>query len=193
MIIGDVSNKGVPAALVMSAAAGLIKSKLAGDPDITMAALASYLNDFLSKEIIKDREVFVTLFFCKFDLKQGLLSYCNAGHIPGLLWKNDAGAVSELAEGGAIVGQFPGIEFKEGRQEIDVNDRLFLFTDGLTEAADAEGNLFGRDRAVAAFTDEINLPPKEFCRQVRDRIHRFAEGAAEETMDDFTILQVKVS
>jgi len=84
VVLGDVSNKGIPAALVMSAASGIIKSVLDSEPDVEMSLLAEKVNNILAKGIIKDRATFVTLFFARFDLKAKELSYCNAGHLPGL-------------------------------------------------------------------------------------------------------------
>ena len=193
VVIGDVSNKGVPAALVMSAAAGIIKSIIKTNADITVSELAVSLNDILANEIIKDREMFVTLFFCKFDLADRRLTYCNAGHMPGLFWGSDENSICELAEGGPIVGQFPGTTFKQGEHKLHSGDRLFLFTDGLTEATDADDNLFGRERAEQVFSAETGLEPKEFCTRVKEWVDRFSEGAGEETHDDFTIMQIKVS
>ncbi len=190
--LGDVSNKGVPAALVMSAASGIISSLLTADPHIEVSLLAERLNDLLVNEIIKEREMFVTLFLCKFDLEKSVLTYCNAGHIPGLFWDSAKEEICELPVGGPIVGQFGGIPFKQGERSLGSGDRLFLFTDGLTEAADADNNLFGRERVEQVFSAEVGLPPKEFCLKVKEWVDRFTEGAPEETHDDFTILQIKV-
>ena len=192
VVVGDVSNKGVPAAMVMSAAAGIIKSILQTRPDIPVNELAAALNDILAADIIKHREMFITLFFAKFDLKAGEISYCNAGHIPGLLWSAGEQKILELPDGGPIVGQFPGITFNLGRQAISSGDRLFLFTDGLTEAEDSNQNLFGRERVEQVFSAEIGLPPAEFCTKVKQWVDRFAVGAAPESRDDFTILQLEV-
>jgi len=192
VILGDVSNKGIPAALIMSAVSGIIKSIIAQNQTITVARLAASLNDLLANEIIRDREMFVTLFFCKFDLEEKLLTYCNAGHLPGLFWDSSRRRIVELRQGGPIVGQFPGIDFKSGEIPLNGDDRLFLFTDGLTEAADRENNLFGRERAEQVYRDEIELSPVDFCHKVKEWVDRFSEGASEEMEDDFTILQVKV-
>ncbi|HVP06280.1 MAG TPA: GAF domain-containing SpoIIE family protein phosphatase, partial [Candidatus Acidoferrum sp.] len=192
VVLGDVSNKGVPAALVMSAASGIIKSIIKAQPDISVANLAASLNDILASEIIKDREMFVTLFFGRFDLAGKTLTFSNAGHLPGLYWENSSGEIVELAAGGPIVGQFPGAHFKEGRRDLAAGDRLFLFTDGLTEAVDAQDNLFGRERVEQVFANEIDLSPKEFCLKVKEWVDRFSQGASEDSRDDFTILQVKV-
>lgn len=191
VIIGDVSNKGVPAALVMSAAASIIKTTLTQCPDITVSELAGITNNLMAKEIIKDREMFVTLFFSKFDLENNTLTFCNAGHLPGLLWNENEQTITELSIGGPIIGQFENIPFKEKERGFSKGDRLFLFTDGLTEATDNTGHLFGRERAEQVFSTERGLPPKEFCLRVKEWVDRFTEGCSEETVDDFTILQVK--
>jgi len=192
VIVGDVSNKGVPAALVMSAASGIISSLLTTNPEMAVSELVEHLNNLLAREIIKDREMFVTLFFGKFDLGNSRLTYCNAGHIPGLFWDAETKEVLELAEGGPIVGQFDGIAFKQVERHLGSGDSLFLFTDGLTEATDVGNNLFGRERVERIFAEEVGLPPKEFCLKVKERVDCFTEGSSEETRDDFTILQVRV-
>lgn len=191
-ILGDVSNKGVPAALVMSASSGIIKAVLDSRPDIGVDELAGKLNELLSTNIIKSREMFVTLFFCKVDLERRLLTYCNAGHLPGMFWRASEQKVESLSEGGPIVGQFLGIRFKMGQRTLEEGDRLFLFTDGLTESEDKNRELFGRERAEQVFRSEIGLPPRQFCARVKEWVDKFAAGAPEETHDDFTILQIKV-
>ncbi len=192
VIIGDVSSKGVPAALVMSAAAGIMKSLISGSPDITVDELASKLNTLLAEEIIKDREMFITMFFARFDMPSRQISYCNAGHLPGLWWDSEEEHVVELSEGGPIIGQFAGIPFTRGNRKISAGDRLFLFTDGLTEAEDCDGNMFGRERAEQVFAKERDTSADEFCKRVKQWIDRFAEGASEESHDDFTVLEVRV-
>lgn len=192
VVIGDVSNKGVPAALVMSAAAAIIRTIIENDSAIEVGPLAAKLNDILADQVIKEREMFVTLFFSKFDLKNHKLTYCNAGHMPGLLWSAEENKIVELQEGGTIVGQFAGLNFVQGERALNSGDRLFLYTDGLSEAADSDGNLFGRERVEQVFATEIDLSPDEFCKKVKGWVDRFAEGSSEEFHDDFTILQVKV-
>ena len=192
VVLGDVSNKGVPAALVMSACSGIIDTLVTDNPSIGVGSLARSLNNILSRNVIRNRETFVTLFFCIFDLDQMVLEFCNAGHLPGLFWDEQAQKIAELADGGPIIGQFPDITFKVGQRPIQTGDRLFLFTDGLTEAADADDNLFGRERAEQVFLTERNLPPKEFCLRVKDWIDRFQQGATEEFLDDFTIMQIRI-
>ncbi len=192
VVIGDVSSKGVPASLVMSAAAGMIRTLLSSNPKISVSELAERLNDLLCQGIIKDRDMFITLFFGRFDLSERVLTYCNAGHLPGLFWDQQQRQGYELPQGGTIVGQFSGMKFTQGEQRLSKGDRLLLFTDGLTEASDAAQNLFGRKRVEQIFATENKLTPNEFCLEIKKRIDRFVEGAAEDTRDDLAILQVRV-
>ncbi|MEW6049887.1 MAG: SpoIIE family protein phosphatase [Candidatus Zixiibacteriota bacterium] len=192
VLLGDVSNKGVPAALVMSAASGIIRSLLCTNPAITMAELAGALNDLLASSIVKDREMYVTLFLARVDVAARTLSYCNAGHLPGLFWDSTARQVRNLAAGGPIVGQFPGCAFIQEECQLRTGDRLFLFTDGLTEAADIYGQLFGRERAEQAFVAGLELAPSAFCQKMKETVDAFSKGAPDDTHDDFTVLQVWV-
>lgn len=191
MMIGDVSNKGVPAALVMSACSGIIKTILDANPDIEIDQLACKVNDLMAGEIIKDKEMYVTLFFCRVDLVQGSLTYTNAGHLPGLLWDADRKQLDELAIGGPIIGQFPEAVFRKGSHSFGPNDQLFLFTDGLTEATDRTQQLFGRARVEEAFRATQSLSPDRFCLAIKQRVDEFTAGAPAEWQDDFTILQVR--
>lgn len=192
VIIGDVSNKGVPAAMVMSACSAIIKTTLASEPNISVADLAARINTLMVNEIIREREMFVTLFFSKFDMASRTLTYCNAGHMPGLFWDDRNQKIEDLADGGPIVGQFPDMTYTEGSRDLLAGDRLFLYTDGLTEAMDINGNLFGRERAEQVLTAEIGLAPAAFCLRVKEWVDRFTEGAPRDAIDDFTVLQVMV-
>jgi sigma-B regulation protein RsbU (phosphoserine phosphatase) len=193
ILIADVSNKGVPAALVMSATAAIIKSELQHNPQISPAHLMSSLNDLLCGGIIKSHEMFVTLFIARFNLRDNKVIYCNAGHVPPLYWQADENTVIELRTGGTFVGQFPEIEYVEGERPINRGDRLFAFTDGLTEAEDISGNFFGIDRVRQVFEAQKGLPADQFCHVVKEWVDRFREGAGDETLDDFTLLKIKIT
>ncbi len=192
VIIGDVSNKGVPAGLVMAASAAIIKAELRNNPDIGLSDLMCNLNNLLCDGIIKSHDMFVTLFIARFDLQSGKVSYCNAGHVPPLYWMTAKNEVVELRSGGTFVGQFPEIPYKEGELPISRGDRLFAFTDGLTEAEDVNGKFFGSERARQIFMSKKELPADQFCRDVKEWADRFREGAKQDTFDDFTIFELKI-
>ncbi len=192
VIIGDVSNKGVPAGLVMAATAAIIKAELRNNPNIALSNLMGNLNNLLCDGIIKSHDMFVTLFIARFNLQSGKVSYCNAGHAPPLYWTTVKNEVVELRSGGTFVGQFPDILYKEGELPISRGDRLFAFTDGLTEAEDINGNFFGSERARQIFMSNKELPADQFCRDIKEWADRFREGTKQETFDDFTIFELKI-
>ncbi len=192
LIVGDVSNKGVAAALVMSACSGIIKSLLRSTPEMSMSDLAANLNDTLAEGVIKSKEMFATIWFGRFDPSGRKLSYCNAGHVPPILWQRKSKSITELPIGGSIVGQFVGMAFKEGRVDLSEGDTITLFTDGLTEAEDKSGLLFGREKVRGFVSEHCQLEPDGFCKRLRGHIETFSEGASGEAQDDFTVLQVKI-
>jgi sigma-B regulation protein RsbU (phosphoserine phosphatase) len=192
-VIGDVSNKGVPAAMVMSAASAIIKTQLDRDPSITPAKLVSRLNDILCSGIIKSHEMFITLFIARFDMEKRKLAYCNAGHLPPLFWVAEKEEIVQLRLGGTFVGQFPDLAYKQDEMEFAVNDSIFAFTDGLTEAESATGEFFGLERAIQVFSSVKDVSPSEFCLKVKDWVNCFAEGASEDTVDDFTLVNLRIT
>jgi sigma-B regulation protein RsbU (phosphoserine phosphatase) len=192
VVLGDVSNKGIPAALVMSAAAGIIKSVLNSDPEVEVSVLAETVNNILARGIIKDRETFVTLFLARFDLRAKELTYCNAGHLPGLFAGSTDNEITRLSQGGTLVGQFAGTKYILGKLPLSSGSQLFLFTDGLTEAVDSNNSLFGMTRTEELFRHERILEPQQFCRKVKSTIDAYSVDSESEYMDDFTVLQIKV-
>lgn len=193
MVIGDVTNKGVPAALVMTATSAIIRSQLQFTPDIMPSQLMEHLNNVLCESVIKDNAMFVTLFIARFDFATRKMAYCNAGHLPPLFWSTPVNTVRELKIGGTFVGQFPGIPYQQGELDIHIGDKLFCFTDGLTEAENRKGEMFGTQRAYQVFTAEKDLPGQMFCDRVKEWIDRFSEGGREESVDDLTIMRITIT
>jgi serine phosphatase RsbU (regulator of sigma subunit) len=191
-IIGDVSNKGVPAAMVMSATIAIIKSTIYDMADISPAKLMMNLNKILCDSVIKSQGMFVTLFIARYDLRQKTLSYCNAGHVPPLYWDVKNNKTDELKSGGTFVGQFDDIEYNQGQLDINCGDRIFAFTDGLTEAEDIHQGFFGVERVKQIFLAEKELPAFKFCERLKEWADRFREGTQTDTVDDFTLLQIKI-
>ena len=192
-VLGDVSSHGVPAALVMSATAGIIKAVLASRPDIEVDALAGHVNDLLVDGIIKDKDMFVTLFLARLDLPAGQLACCNAGHLPGLFLDAQSGTIESISQGGLFLGQFPGAAFSMTTRGLRPGDRLFLFTDGLSEAANKSGELFGLSRTREAFVNGISLVPSEFCRNIKQIVNAYSGAGQGGNQDDFTVLLIEVA
>jgi serine phosphatase RsbU (regulator of sigma subunit) len=141
--IGDVSGKGVPASLVMTVACTLFRA-ISGH-ESSPALIVSAMNKSLNRN--NSKEMFVTFFLGTLDLVSGELRYCNAGHNPPLILTDD---IRQLpGETNLPLGIVADFEYKENSIVLRPDDALFLYTDGVTEAENAQAELFGEERMTA--------------------------------------------
>lgn len=168
MLLGDVSDKGAGAALMMARTHSTFRS-LAGRPDARElfsepAKAAGIVNDALA--VGNDGCMFVTLLLAAFDARKQQLTYVRAGHIPPFR-RNGADALERLAQaGGPPLGLMKGSIYQQGSIELSSGDRLLIVTDGVTEASDPDGRLFGEERVegfLAAGTPSLH----QLVEQVR--------------------------
>lgn len=186
-VIGDVSGKGVPAALFMAVTKTLIKSF--AREDITPDAILSHVNQELAAD--NDACMFVTLFCSVFDMNTGEMQYANAGHNPPLLIKND-GTIQWLPRSGALVaGAMPGVQYQSEKLLLSPGDSLYLYTDGVTEAMNPAGELYSEERLEKNLSSLAGRDITETIHEVTDSVHRFADGAAQS--DDITMLMIRYS
>ncbi|QEA13150.1 PP2C family protein-serine/threonine phosphatase [Comamonas flocculans] len=184
LVIADVSGKGIPAAFFMAISRTLLKSiaQFLREPADIMARL----NDRLCAE--NEQMMFVTTFLGVLDLDTGRLDYVNGGHNPPLLLRS-GGEVQMLPQGQNIaLAVVEGMPFKPGTLAMARGDTLLLYTDGVTEAANAAGELFGEPRlvqAVSARSAKARALPQDILQAVRD----FESGAAQ--ADDITVVAVR--
>lgn len=109
------------------------------------AEIAQQVNRILCGHIAEGR--FISFFYCVVDADEGVVTYANAGHFPPILVRSD-GSVERLAAGGAVLGVFPEGAYEQQHAAIQSGDRLVLYTDGITEANDANGEEFGEQRLI---------------------------------------------
>jgi len=183
--IGDVSGKGVPAALFMAMAKIMLKSRAASDP--SPASIVTHVNDVLSAD--NDDCMFVTLFLGILNLRDGTLLTTNAGHNPPLLKRE--GGVFEWVKGqdGPIAGPIPGIAFKERKMQLAPGDEFFFYTDGVTEADNGRRELFGNDQLKAILDDSPGTSVVDRIRDVMQAVKTFAGDAPQS--DDITMLALR--
>ncbi len=145
VVIGDVSGKGVPAALFM-AKLGSDMRTLAFTERSPSGALGR-LNDLLVER--SRRGMFATLLYAELDATDGSLVLANAGHLPPVVRKADGSLVKLGAAGGAPLGMLPGMQFGQERAKLEPGDTLVLYTDGIVEAMNAKEELYGFARFEA--------------------------------------------
>jgi sigma-B regulation protein RsbU (phosphoserine phosphatase) len=184
MVIGDVSDKGVPAALFMAVTITLIRS-LAHMHE-TPARLMAAVNTELSRE--NPNSMFVTLYIGYLDLSTGELIYANGGHNPPLILENTRSPRLLRGLSGPVVGALEESEYHDLTARLEPGQALFLYTDGVTEAMDREQNLFGEKRLLQAVGNTAQ-PADETVKKVSAAVHAFRAEAPQS--DDITMLMLR--
>jgi predicted ester cyclase/serine/threonine protein phosphatase PrpC len=180
--LGDVSGKGPPAALLAAEIQGILAahSYSGSTPADTLARI----NDVLTRRPIDAR--FATVWYGVLS-SAGCLTHCNAGHNPPLLVGRHG--FRRLDRGGLIVGAFKQATFEEETVQLDPGDVLVVFSDGITEALNTDGEEFGEERLLSCVKDNLELAPTALLERLLDTVHQFTTGAAQN--DDVTLLVLR--
>jgi sigma-B regulation protein RsbU (phosphoserine phosphatase) len=184
LLVGDVSGKGVSAALLMANVQATLRARLPLQNDL--AALA----DLLDRELDESTPggVFVTLFLAILD-EARVLRYVNAGHNPQYVLRGD-GHVERLSSIGLPIGLFGGHGYKETRVSLVAGDLLFFYTDGLVEAENDRGDQFGAERVEAILIEEHARGIDAVLERIERDVNAF-RGAVE-PLDDATLMAMRV-
>jgi uncharacterized protein YndB with AHSA1/START domain len=185
LCIADVSGKGMPAALLMSNLQAVVKARAAENS--SPKELVENVNRMMSRNTTEAK--FITLFYGLVDVDRKTLQYANAGHNAPVLTRED-GVQVRLEQGGLIVGAFQESVYDQGEIDLRPGDRLVMFTDGLSEAVDGNGEEFGEERLAEASRCNRQLSAEALHRCLLDRVTDFCGGEFE---DDATVLVVAVS
>jgi sigma-B regulation protein RsbU (phosphoserine phosphatase) len=186
LVIGDVSGKGIPAALLMATLRAALRAQLEAS-----AALEEILHS-VNNVLVRDTplEKFATLFVGLLDCRRLELVYVNAGHNPPLLYDRESGEMKRLSAGGPIVGVFAGTQFEPSWERLHPGHVLVAYTDGVTEAAGPNGDLFGEERLRDLVCKHAEDNAEVLKQLIRETVSQFSRGAAQQ--DDITLFVVKV-
>lgn len=178
--IGDVSGKGIPAALVMAMTRSLFRSVTAYEERAEHIMMR--LNEALTEQ--NDQNMFVTLFLGVLDLTTGKLNYCNAGHNAPILHQRFMDVKHNLPLG--IQRDFA---YEAQQIQMHYNDALFLYTDGLTEAENGKHEQYGEQQMLDKIIALVDSRPREVVEQMYADVKRFVDGAQQS--DDLTMLCIR--
>lgn len=182
MVIADVSGKGIPAALFMMAS----KIILANNAMLGKSP-ARILSDANTAICSNNREeMFVTAWLGILEISTGKLTAANAGHEYPALQRPNGSFELYRDKHGLVIGAMDGLRYKEYELQLEPGSRLFLYTDGVTEAMNKNGSLFGTDRMLAALNRNPSAHPDQILGQVSKEISDYIEDA--EQFDDLTML-----
>ena len=191
-LIADVSGKSVPGAMFMMTGRTIIKSL--AESGLSAADVFTVANEKLCEG--NDAGLFITAWMGYLDLKTGLVHVANAGHNPPVLIRNGKAEYVILKPGFMLAGM-EGMVYKEQTLQLEKGDVLYLYTDGVTEATDADEKLYGEKRLLdlLSFGDDYPSPSDgngvagAVCKMVSYDVQQFVNGA--EQSDDITMLCIK--
>lgn len=185
MTVADVSGKGVPAALFMAVSRTLLRAvaKFSDDP----ADCMSQLNGLLATD--NDQMMFVTLFYAVIDTRNGEVTYANAGHNPPYVLRSQGHLEQVPPTQGIALAVFDGMVFEVGHLTLAPGDGLFMFTDGVTEAFNPEGAMYGDKALEALLTKHINSPVDIVPGVIQAAVNAFEAGGPQ--TDDITCLMAR--
>jgi predicted ester cyclase len=184
LLVGDATGKGVPAALVMSTTCGMLQLG-AQALDSSPGEVLAQVNETLFARMPPN--MFVTCFYAILDSKSGSLRYANAGHDLPYVRRGDG--CEELRARGMPLGLMPGMGYEEKETVLDAGETAFFYTDGLVEAHDSEGEMFGfpRLQALVAQHAEEERALGDF---LMEKLYSFV-GEGWEQEDDITLLTLR--
>jgi sigma-B regulation protein RsbU (phosphoserine phosphatase) len=183
--LGDVMGKGVPAALLAANLKACLRAQLQG-PVVEPAELIGRVNRLFWE--VTPKGLFASLFFGVFDLEQGVFEYVNAGHEHPFVVRRDA-ATRDLETGGTLLGLMEGARFEQARVELDRDDMLVFFSDGITDRSSQDGQFYGVDRLKAAAMRSGADAARLALYSLLGDVQGFSSGTPAE--DDMTLIVAK--
>ena len=170
LIIADVSGHDVSSALIMAETRTFI---LARAREIQGAReMLTALNEFFYEDLGR-AELFITMFYLKYNTGTHQLSFASAGHNLPLLWRAGTGKCDRLDAEGLILGIRKKVIFEEEKTSLERGDVLLLYTDGVTEAENSEGDFFGEERLCAVLAEHHELHPRQVIDHVLEQVRLF--------------------
>ena len=185
LVIADVADKGMPAALYMTVTRTLIRAASQGTN--SPGKILESVNEMLETE--SRNGMFVTAFLGLLDTKNGTLEYANAGHNLPLLMRKDKSKIEKLEKDGIALGVVHGATYHDMKVQFNPGDALLLYTDGVTEAFSSEGELFSEPRLVEVLYESKDTTVSDLLSSIENLILEFRNG--EPVSDDLTMIAVR--
>ena len=185
LVVGDVSGKGVPAALFMMVSRTLVKGTGLGyrNPGHCLAEV----NDMLCES--NEESMFVTIFLANLDAAKGRLHHASGGHNPPFLVRANGEVDMIVGEPGLIVGIMPGVEYPTGHVDLEPGDAVFMYTDGVTEAMNEDGEPLGEDELKEILSEASGKGAAEIIRYVVKELYEHVGDAPQS--DDITCVAMR--
>jgi sigma-B regulation protein RsbU (phosphoserine phosphatase) len=186
-IIADVSGHSVGAALIMVEARSFLRAKV--HTTVSAGKMLATLNELLYEDLTK-AELFISMFYVKYNVEKQLLTYANAGHNHPFLYRPKDGFCTELDADGLILGVRREVVFEEKSMQLQKGDILLLYTDGITEASNPSGEFFGTEKLCSILGKMKNEQPEVIVDTILKNVNEFT--GSQSAMDDISMIVMKV-
>lgn len=183
--LGDVTGKGVPASLLMASVRSVLRTQIENYHSLTKTI------GLVNRSVYRDTPItkFITMFCGKLDPSSHSFSYVNAGHTDGFHVDYENGEVTHLNKGGVMLGIQENASYNHGKITLEPGQQVIIYSDGINEAQNAEGELFGEGSFKKWLLDHPDLSPEETIEQLIEDVADFRES--ENPLDDITIIVIK--
>jgi phosphoserine phosphatase RsbU/P len=189
MVVGDVMGKGIPAAMLMILTRGAFRS--AAESTNCPAETLTSMNQALYEDL-RTLKSFVTLFCADYDPKTGIFTYANAGHLLPLYMNGKDKSIEELPKvSGVMLGGIPNQVYNEISIQLNEQDIVFFYTDGIVEAQNKNGEQYKLERLIQTILENHGNSVNEIEKSVMDSVRQFTQGVPQK--DDITMVLLKVS
>ncbi|HYE72205.1 MAG TPA: SpoIIE family protein phosphatase [Blastocatellia bacterium] len=180
LCLADIEGKGLPAAMLMANLQAVVRSLTR--QSIAPARLCELVNQTMLENALGSK--LISMFYGVADVKQSRLTYVNAGHLPPMLLRADS-AIERLCEGGTLLCVNSNSTYHSGNIPLHRGDRLLVFTDGVTECCDGNGDEFGDERLLDIFINSTSLDAASLQQKITDALGAFSNSHFQ---DDVTML-----
>jgi len=187
LLIADVSGHSIGAALMMAMARSILRREITEGK--SPAAILADTNSAMLHDL-SNASLFITMFCARYDPETQQLTFANGGHNPPLLWCAHESRILDLDSDGLIVGILEDVQYEEKTISLHPGDILLLYTDGIVEARDPQGEFFGEERLRKLLRDHASESPARLAERIHRTVHQYTQDTPQQ--DDITLLILRV-
>jgi serine phosphatase RsbU (regulator of sigma subunit) len=188
IVVGDVTDHGMPSALLMTTARAFLRERIQ-TPASECAAIVSDVNKRLVQDV-EELNLFMTMFYGEIDINEKIIRWVKAGHEPAILYTPATGSHELLAGEGLPLGVMEDAVYKESQKQISSGQIILIGTDGIKEAVDTHGEMFGNERLLDVIRQYADQPAREMLDRVFESLNDFRHPLGPD--DDETLVIIKV-
>ena len=188
VVVGDVADHGIPSALLMTTARAFLRQRASRSGELDQ--VVADVNLQLTRDV-EDSGRFMTLFICEIDRANQVLQWVNAGHDPAIIYRRDGGRIEELSGNALPLGVSEMAAYQKFDHKIAPGQIIAIGTDGIWEACNPQGEMFGKQRFKEIIHQNADRPAKEIILALIQALDRFCHPLAK--TDDVTLVVAKIT